>query len=345
MKILRLPGLIDIHVHLRDPGETQKEDFYTGTLAALAGGITTVFDMPNNKEPVFTYEKLSEKISIAKSKAVCDFGLYFGSLGDNTSEFVKAAEIAIGLKVYLSETTGKYVVADPDKIEKIFNNWPKQKTMVFHAVDKNIDLVIKLTEKYNNKVHITHVTTRNDLEKIIDAKKSGVVLTCDVTPHHLFLIKNSSFFIKPPLATQKDQDFLWNNLKWVDCIASDHAPHTIEEKKSENPPAGVPGLETMLPLMLNAVSEGRIPVKELVRLTSVNPAIIFNIKIDESTFVDVDTEDEYRIENDQLYTKCAWSPYTGWTMKGKIVRVYLHGNKVFEKGKLLVSQGFGNHIS
>src|SRR3972149_4894063 len=151
MKLLRLPGLIDIHVHLRDPGEIQKEDFYTGTLSALAGGVTTVFDMPNNIVPIFSRKSLLEKLSVAKSKAVCDFGLYFGSIGDNISEFEKAAADVIGLKVYLSLTTGKYVLGDEDKLKIIFQNWPKQKIIVFHAERDRIDLVIRLMEKYGNK--------------------------------------------------------------------------------------------------------------------------------------------------------------------------------------------------
>ncbi|MCL5797625.1 MAG: amidohydrolase family protein, partial [Patescibacteria group bacterium] len=125
-KILRLPGFIDIHVHLRDPGQTNKEDFYTGTCAAIAGGVTSVFDMPNNLEPIFSIEALEKKEREAREKAVCDYGLYFGTDGKNTELFEKVARRVVGLKLYLSLTTGKYVVGNPDLVSLIFKKWPKK---------------------------------------------------------------------------------------------------------------------------------------------------------------------------------------------------------------------------
>ena len=140
----------------------------------------------------------------------------------------------------------------------------------------------------------------------------------------------------------KDQDYLWQNLQWIDCLVSDHAPHTLVEKKSAEPAYGFPGLETMLPLMLNTVSDGRISIKEITRLLHEGPVKIFNLKIDASTFTEVDLEEEYLIENDKLLTKCRWSPFNGWPVKGKVKKVYLRGKLVFDNGKILVRQGFGN---
>lgn len=349
-KLLRLPGLIDIHVHLRDPGQTFKEDFYTGTCAALAGGVTTVFDMPNNLEPIFTYKKLLEKINIVKKKAVCDWGLYFGTDGKNIEEFEKVKNYVMGLKIYLNLTTGKYLVDDERQVEKVFEGWPKDKVIVVHAEGEKIDLAIDLCRKYKKKLHITHIATRSDLEKIMDAKLLKLNITCDVTPHHLFLTEKDLPYldgfgeVKPSLKSQSDADFLRDNLKFIDCIATDHAPHTLKEKKSFDPLSGMPGLETMLPLLLTAVKQKRLVLADIVRLTNTNPQKIFGFKQEENTYVEVDTEEKYVIKNEDLKTKCGWSPFQGWKVTGKVKNVYNRGKKVFSEGKILAEPGFGKNI-
>lgn len=349
-RIVYLPGLIDIHVHLRDPGQTYKEDFYTGTSAALAGGVTCIFDMPNNLEPIFTYQKLLEKLTIAEKKAVCDWGLYFGTDGRNTNEFGKVSERVIGLKVYLNLTTGKISIEDEDLVEQVFKLWPKQKIIVVHAEGEKVDLALFLASKYGNKIHVTHVSQKVMLEKILEAKKAGQKITCDVTPHHLFLTKNDipslgGFGVmKPPLESKKEVDYLWDNISQIDCIATDHAPHTIEEKKLADPPTGVPGLETMLPLLLTAASERRISVDDVIRLTSTNPRRIFDINQGENTYVEVDLDEKYLIEDKDLTTKCGWSPFAGWEVVGKVKKVYIRGVKVSSLGKILVKPGFGMNI-
>lgn len=348
--LIKLPGPIDIHVHLRDPGQTHKEDFYTGTSAALAGGITAVFDMPNNIEPIFSSQKLEEKRQIARSKAVCDFGLYFGTDGKNIDEFGRVADKAVGLKIYLNMTTGKLLIDDHELIERIFKGWPENKVIVVHAQGDKIDLAIRLSKTYNNKVHITHVSRREDLEKILAARKQKLNITCDVTPHHLFLTKEDLITlkgygqVKPPLSTREDQAFLWENIAGIDCIASDHAPHTTQEKESQNPPFGIPGLETMLPLLMTAVRDGRLTIDDIIRLTNINPQKIFNFKQPDNTYIEIDTENKYVIDNKNLKTKCAWSPFAGWEVYGKVKRVFIRGVKVFEEGKILTHLGFGKNI-
>lgn len=347
---IRLPGLIDIHVHLRDPGETHKEDFYTGTSAALAGGVTTVFDMPNNLVPIFSYETLLEKIRIVHSKAVCDFGLYFGTDGKNLDEFDKVKDLAVGLKIYLNLTTGQLLVEDDDLIENIFQKWTQNKVIMVHAEGEKIDLAIDLASKYKSKLHITHISKHDDLVKIIAAKKKGVNITCDTTPHYLFLtdadgIKMGGFgSVKPNLATKEDQDYLWENLKDIDCLATDHAPHTFAEKRSDFPPSGMPGLETMLLLLLSAVKEKRLTIEEIIRLTNTNPQKIFGFKQDENTYIEVDLDEKYTVENKNLKTKCGWSPFDGWEVYGRVKRVFTRGIKVFEDGKILVNPGFGRNV-
>lgn len=363
-KLVNIPGIIDIHVHLRDPGQTHKEDFYTGTSAALAGGVTTVFDMPNNLAPIFTYEKLKEKMDIAKQKAVCDYGFFFGTDGENISEFEKVDDKVAGLKVYLNITTGKILIENESRVAKVFEAWPKNILIMVHAEGEKIDLAIKLAKRYGNRLHITHIASKSDLEKIIKAKKDKISVTCDVTPHHLMLftrgenifqltrgrekkiynLGNGFSVVKPALATREDLEYLWEHLEDTDCIATDHAPHTVSEKKSDDPPSGFPGLETILPLLLTAVKDKKLTVNDIIRLTNTNPQKIFGIKQDKDTYVEVDMDEKYTIENKNLKTKCGWSPFDGWEVYGKIKRVFIRGTKVFEAGKVLVSPGFGHNI-
>ena len=349
-KLVRFPGLIDIHVHLRDPGQTHKEDFFTGTKAALAGGVTTVIDMPNNKEPILTEKLLRGKNEIAKQKALCDYGLYFGTDGDNINEFENVSNKVIGLKIYLNITTGKLVIEDEEKINKVFKSWPKNKVIVVHAENEMIDFVLDLCRKYENRLHITHISKKKDLEKIIDVKRLNLPVTCDVTPHHLFLTNkdgeylNGLLQVKPELQSQSDVDYLWDNLSKIDCIASDHAPHTLEEKKAFDPPSGLPELDTMLPLLYTAVRQKRLSNTDLIRLTNTSPQKIFDYKQDKNTYVELDPEEEYQIENENLFTKCGWSPYHGWKVYGKIKRVYIRSQNVYEEGKVLVDRGFGRNI-
>lgn len=348
--IIRLPGLIDIHVHFRDPGETHKEDFYTGTSAALAGGITAVFDMPTKSFHVLSLEELDTKANTVSQKAVCDWGLYFGTDGLNIKEFSKVQDKVIGLKIYLNVTTGHTLLSEK-MLEEVFANWTKEKPIVIHSEENRIHSVISLAEKYRSKIHITHVNTKSLLKSILDAKQKNINITCDVTPHHLFLTdkkaeKMGAFgMVKPPLASQDDQDYLWDNLDKVDCVATDHAPHTTLEKKSTNAPTGVPGVETMLPLLVTAVKKKRITIEDIIRLTNTNPKKIFGLSQDDETYTELDLEEKYTIENKNLKTKCGWSPFEGWEVFGKIKRVFLRGVKVFEDGNILVQKGFGQQVN
>lgn len=359
MSKLILPGLIDPHVHLRDLGQEQKEDFYTGTCAALAGGFTTILDMPNNKIPITTRKRLNEKISIAKKKIVCDLGFYFGSLGDNLEEFEKVRSKTMGLKLYLNETTGNFLV-DEKNLEKIFLAWSQSislhsnrlyvRPVLVHAEEKTLEAVITVVQKTRVKTHVCHLSSQWELKKIIKAKERNLPITCGVTPHHLFLTEKDAKKLgpfgkmKPPLKSKKDIEFLWKNLKYIDCVESDHAPHTIGEKQSDKPPFGVPGLETTLPLLLTAVHKKRLTIEDILRLCFESPKKIFAIKTNKETKLEIDFDKSYIIDNKFLHTKCSWSPFNGWEVKGKIERVYLRGQKVFEKGTVLVKAGNGKII-
>ena len=343
--MITLPGLIDSHVHFRTPGQTHKEDFITGTKAAIAGGFTTVIDMPNNLEPIITFDRLQQKKKIAKKQILCDVGFHFGSLGDNLEEFAKVKKEVFGLKLFLNQTTGNFII-DKKSLLKIYDAWSKSLPILVHAEEDVIDLVIKVCQQTKKKTHICHVSSKEELKKIISAKKKGIKITCGVTPHHLFLTekdvrKLKSFgMMKPTLKTKEDVDFIWKNLKYIDCIESDHAPHTIAEKKSANPPFGVPNLETTLSLLLTACSEGKLSIKDIVRLCHDGPAKIFGIS--QNAKIIADENEEWTVRGSELQTKCKWSPFEGRTFKGKIKKVYIRNKLVFDNGKFLVKPGFGH---
>lgn len=345
MSLITLPGLIDPHVHLRDPGQTHKEDFFTGTSAALAGGYTTVFDMPNNAEPITTMERLEAKIASAKSQTVSDIGFHFGSLGDNYDEFEKVIDKVTGLKIYMNVTTGGYKI-DADKLIEIYRAWPGSKPILLHAEDDVSDIVFKTLAAVPKQTHICHVSSEAELTFVMRAKDQGLPITCGVTPHHLFLTEEDAKklgpygHMKPYLKSARDQKFLWDHIDAVDLIESDHAPHTKEEKDSETPPFGVPGLETTLPLMLTAEAEGKLTRQQLIDRLHNTPARLFGVTADESTKVEVDLG-EYEIRNEDLLTKCGWSPFAGRRVAGKVKAVYLRGTKVFEDGKVVVEPGSG----
>jgi len=348
-KTIKLPGLIDPHVHLRDPGQTHKEDFFSGTSAALAGGFTTVIDMPNNAEPITTLERLETKMASARSQIVSDTGFYFGTLGDNYDEFTKVKGKVKGLKIYLNVTTGNFII-DKSKLRDIYEAWPGDTPILLHAEDDVSDLVMSVLVSVKKPTHICHVSSRKELEFVIKAKDAALPITCGVTPHHLFLTDKDAEklgaygLVKPQIKSREDQDFLWRNLDYVDVIESDHAPHTRAEKDGDPSPFGLPGLETTLPLLLSAETEGKISRDQIIEKLHLNPARIFNITVDDQTSVEVNM-DEYVIKNEDLKTKAGWSPFAGRRVVGKVEKVVLRGTTVFENGLVLAKPGSANIIT
>lgn len=341
--MITLPGLIDTHVHLREPGATQKEDFETGTKAAIAGGYTLVLDMPNNPEPTVTAGALDKKIQLAAGRIYSDLGFHFGATLDSTQYFKQVKDKAFGLKVYMNHTTGTLLQEDPQILQTIFSEWPKDKLLMVHAEGETLKKAIKLARDNGNKLHVCHVGLAEEAELIKEAKVQGLPITCEVTSHHLFLkeddVKRLGPFgmMRPPLTTEKNQDALWKAIEdgTIDTIASDHAPHTKEEKNSENPPNGVPGLETILPLLLTAVSEGKLTIEDIIRLCHKNPAKILNIPTDENTYVEVDETIPYTLPPKPSFTKCGWSPFAGRKVFGKMKKVVLRGKVVYDNGQFV----------
>lgn len=347
MEKITLPGLIDIHVHLRDPGQTHKEDFYTGTAAALAGGFTTVLDMPNKLEPIINSERLDEERTIAQSKAVSEIGFYFGSLGDNLSEFAHVQDRVYGLKLYLNLTTGGFIINEPI-MKKIYQAWKQVSTkpILLHSEEDTVSMVTQVIKETGQRSHFCHVSSAHELKQIIQAKEAGLPITCGVCPHHLFLTQDDVgrlgpyAMMKPTLKTREDVEFLWQNLKYIDVFESDHAPHTRAEKDSDTPPFGVPGLETTLPLLLMATNERNMTIQDIILRCYQNPKKIFALTSSSNTKIVVRME-QYLISDQNLFTKCGWTPYAGMHALGKVEQVVLRDKKVFENGKVLSDKGSG----
>jgi dihydroorotase-like cyclic amidohydrolase len=347
MSLERIPGLIDAHVHLREPGATQKEDFYTGSRAAIAGGFAFILDMPNNIIPIFTKELLQEKIILAKQKALCDVGFYFGTNGKNIEEFEKVSEMleVFGLKLYCNHTTGEILVEEPVLLDGIFAGWKSEKPILVHAEGAQLAMVLSLAEKYKKRIHVCHVSQAVEVEIVRQAKIKQVRATAGVCPHHLYLTENNILqmkgyaTMKPPLGTQSDQDALWAGLNdgTIDIVETDHAPHTREEKEKDLPPFGVPGLETALGLLCKAVKDGKIKKDDVTKFLYTNPKKIFNIPDQGDTYVELDFDLAYIVGEFGYETKCGWSPFAGMTLYGKPKTVVIRGKKVLDKGKICVN--------
>ncbi|OGE18762.1 hypothetical protein A3J19_01500 [Candidatus Daviesbacteria bacterium RIFCSPLOWO2_02_FULL_41_8] len=337
-KIIKLPGLIDPHVHLREPGATQKEDFETGTKAAIVGGYTCVLDMPNNPLATASPEALQEKMDLAKKRIYCDVGFHFGASGKSVQYFQEVFGKVFGLKVYMNQTTGDLLMEDDSTLETVFSAWPKDLPVLVHAEGNTLQKAIDLAKKFGNRLHVCHISLAKEIELIKQAKESGLNLSCEVSCHHLFLtdddVKRLGPYglMKPPLSSKEDQDILWQALVdgTIDMIASDHAPHTKAEKEGEKPPYGVPGLETTLPLLLTAVNEDRLTIERLIELTSTNPRKVFGIPEQEETYVEVDMGENWTIDDKNLQTKCGWTPFVGMQVTGKVKKVVLRGKVVFD---------------
>jgi dihydroorotase len=336
-----LPGLADVHVHLRVPGGEHKEDFRSGTAAALAGGITTVLAMPNTQPPLVTLDAWRAAQRRVTAEALCDVHLFAGASPDHIEELPNLGQAAVALKIYLDQTYGPLRVTDLLTLLACFRSWPKEKMIALHAEGQSVAIGVGLAAAFRRPVHFCHVSRKEEIELIAAAKERGLPVTCEVTPHHLFLTQadlprlGALGDMRPRLAERADVNALWAHINTtVDCIATDHAPHTLEEKMSAKPPPGVPGLETALPLMLTAVAGGQLTLTRLVELMAHNPRRIYNLPQQPETWVEVDPEATCELSNQGLYTKCGWSPFSGMTVRGKVRRVIYRDRVVFEDGEI-----------
>jgi carbamoyl-phosphate synthase/aspartate carbamoyltransferase/dihydroorotase len=353
---MKLPGLIDIHVHLREPGQTHKEDFASGTAAALSGGVTTVLAMPNTYPPIVDAEAFQIALDAADQKAHCDYGIYIGANLTNAAAIPALAARAAGLKMYLDVTFGPLLLDDTTAWMQHFEHWPVNRPIVAHAEGAKIPALIFVARLFNRPVHICHVSRREEILMIRAAKEKGYPVTCEVASHHLFLsqanttpltpnpLTHNRAEVRPRLATPADQQALWENLEYIDCFATDHAPHLLSEKDSDNPPPGFPGVDTALPLYLTALHTGRLTLDDIVTRMYHNPRRIFDLPEQPDTWVEIDPEAEYTIRAAQSPSKCGWTPFEGWQVKGRVERVILRGQTVYENGQVLAKPGFGKNV-
>lgn len=349
--MIKLPGLIDPHVHIREPGDTHKEDWDTGTAAALAGGFTTILAMPNTRPPVTDYETLTMALSTARTKARCDYAQFLGAGPDNLESLNDLGAHTAGLKFYLDQTYGPLRLDDMSLWMEHLRHWPRGLPIVTHAEGRTMAAVILLAAIYDRPIHIAHVSMREEILLIRAAKEKGIKVTCEVTPHHLFLSKEDipsigigRSEVRPRLASLTDREALWKNLDVIDCFATDHAPHTLEEKDGENPLPGFPGLETALPLLLTAVNEGRLTIEDLIQRMYTRPQQIFNIPEQTETWVEIETDEGWEIHAANTFTRCGWTPFEGRKVRGRVNRVILNGREVFRDRQVLAPPGSGRNI-
>lgn len=370
-----LPGVVDAHVHFRDPGATHKEDFTTGSQAALAGGVTTVLDMPNTPVPTVSAEAFEQKVAIAAPKSCCDFGLLIGATAGNASQ-AAAVGGAAGLKLYMGSSTGSLLLADLKSQQLHFAAYPPDRPLAIHGEDEEavrlfsegerrppicaelaVTRAIALARRNRRHLHVCHVSTRAELDAIALARSQGVRVTCEVAPHHLFLSQDDEAglgalaIMNPPLRSPDEVEGLWQRLDQFDMVASDHAPHTLAEKRSATPPAGVPGVETSLPLLFDAALQGRLGLPRLAALTAANPAAIYHLphkgQIAAGFHADIVLLDPQgqTVLGERLFTKCGWTPYAGRRLRGHIVRVLLRGSDAFVDGEVVAQPGSGRFVS
>ena len=383
-----IPGLIDAHVHFREPGASSKEDWLTGSSAAASGGITTVLDMPNTQPSTTTIAHLNEKREIAASKSIVDYGFHFGASADNFGELGKLEENIASVKFYMCSTVGSLVI-DNDAImfeefraisEKgiiatvhaengeMVNYWTAKvkesgrSDALAHADARpNIcagdatNQAVFLARIAGNSLHICHLNTQEEVD-ILRAAKGTQRISAEVTPHHLFLTRDDLKHLKnygkvnPPLRSERDQKALWSGIHdgIIDIISTDHAPHLQESKEKDVwcASSGVPGVETMLPLLLNEINRGNLTFFRLIKLTAQNPATIFGIhnkgRIEvgfDADLVIVDMNKTEKVRNDKQFTKCGWSPFDGRKLKGWPLQTFVRGNRVFDNGNIAEIRG------
>ncbi|MCC6456513.1 MAG: amidohydrolase family protein [Caldilineaceae bacterium] len=365
MTILRLPSLVDAHVHVREPGYEHKEDFYSGTVAALAGGVVTILDMPNTVPPTDTPARLLAKARLAQAKVVCDVGLFVGATTTELDAYLPVAQAACGLKIYVSDTFGSLRIESLDLLHRFFRSWAECAAahggyrsqgiaegigpIAVHAEELMLPVCLALANLHGTPLHVVHVSRRSEIELIRKAKEQGYAVTCEATPHHLFLTAEDAARLgprgdmRPRLVTADDVAALWENMAYIDLIATDHAPHTLQEKQSQEaaPPPGVPGVETLLPLLLTAVHEERLTLEDVVERCAFAPRRIYGIDEPEDSYIEVDVDAEFTVRDEAMLTRVKWTPFAGRRVRGRVERVVLRGNEVFADGQLLAAPGSG----
>jgi len=360
-----MPALIDPHVHFRDPGFEHKEDFHTGTCSAAAGGVGTIFDMPNTDPPTFTCDLLAQKHSIVGPKAVTNYALYFGANETNAEEIAKAENIP-GVKMYLNTTTGNLKMDDPTHWESVFK---AAKKVSLHAEGDTFVAAVELWKNLGTpcELHLCHMSLQQEVELIRELKKDkryAGKISCEVCPHHLLMTweerkKYGAFCcMKPPLAEASDVEALWEGIAdgTIDFFATDHAPHTRAEKEQSdidgNPVYGIPGVQTLFPLMYTEFTKRDWSLEKLVQMTSANIVECFHIADKkgaikpgfDADLVLFDAREIVPISAKNSLSKCDWTPYEGYESAVVVDKTFINGILAFDGNKVLAESGSGKEI-
>lgn len=368
-----LPGIIDVHVHFREPGNTQKADMRTESFAALKGGITTVCDMPNNSPAIVNTQSFLDKVELAKKKMLCNFRLFFGLTNNNIDEALNLQnEYLAGLKLFLGSSTGNMLVDNKNAIDKLFRN--SEKIIVAHCEDEklihintekykklsplpyNIHSLIRnehvcynssafavsLAKKYSTPFHIAHITTAKEISLLSNAKLEDKNITAEVSPNHLYFCdedyKQYGTLLKcnPSVKTYKDRQALRNALKegYIDIVATDHAPHLLEEKQRDyfHAPSGIPSIQFSLLMMLQIAKEENWDLSLIVEKMCSNPAKRFQIKnrgeVKKGYFADlviINPNEKTFVSKEMIISKCKWSPLINTTFDYRVETTILNG--------------------
>ena len=377
---LVLPGIIDTQVHFREPGSTDAEDLESGSRAAVLGGVTSVFEMPNTNPPTANLIEFEKKLKAAKNRMHSNYAFYFGATPDNTDQLkqLKNVEGCCGVKLFAGSSTGNLLVDKESDIEKVISSsdrivsihsedediiklrkkFIKQGNVHSHPEWRNVECamsstrrVVKIAERYNKKIHVLHVTTKEEVDFLAMHKKN---VTFETTPQHLTLFAPDCYDklgtyaqMNPPLRSKEHYDRLWVAIKnnVVDVLGSDHAPHLKSNKDKEYPntPSGMPGVQTIFPIMIDHVNNGKLTLTQLINLMCENPCRIFGIKnkgfIKEGYDADltiVDMSKKVTIKNEMMASKCGWTPFHNHKVKGFPVGTIVNGILVMSNGKILI---------
>ena len=373
-----LPGVIDTQVHFREPGLEYKEDLNSGTKAAVLGGITGVFEMPNTNPATTNEDALKEKLKLAEGRLFCDYAFYVGGTEDNYLELPKLEKIpgCCGVKVFMGLSIGSLLVSEDNDLDNIVSNINNRAS--FHCEDQDMleeridyqisgdihshevwrndeqcfratQRIVGIARKNKKNILVLHVSTRQEIEFL---SKNKDIASVEITPQHLTLNAPECYNelgsyaqMNPPIRNLEHQKKLWEGINdgTADIIGSDHAPHTKDEKNAEYPssPSGMPGVQTLVPVMLNHVNAGKLTLERFVELTSYNPSKLFKIKEKgqiaigfDADFTVVDMNKERVITDDWIVSKCGWTPYNNMEIKGWPIMTIIRDNIVMQDDKI-----------
>ena len=377
--LIVLPGCLDTQVHFREPGSTDAEDLNSGSRAAIVGGITGVFEMPNTNPPTSNKKEFQNKLNLAKNRMYCNYAFYFGATPENQEELadLKSLEGCCGVKLFAGSSTGNLLVHKEEDIEKVFASTSKivsvhsedeeilnqrkklreKGNVLTHPIWRNEESaisstrrIVKIALRLNKKAHILHVTTKEEVDFLSQNKGN---ITFEITPQHLTLTSPECYEklgtfaqMNPPIRDKIHYDRLWYAVRnnYNDTIGSDHAPHLKENKLKDYPetPSGMPGVQTLMPVMLNHINEGRLKLEQLIKLLCENPVKIFGIKNKgyikkdyDADFTIIDMNKVIEIKNEKIESKCGWSPFNGHKFKGTPVATIVNGKIKMKDGVIL----------